>query len=60
MNDIYELIFDEKRETEILDLYEKVLELNDNITIHQTITISNSDLDTYKSELRIVNIDYEN
>ncbi len=60
MNDIYELIFDEKREKEILDLYEKVLELNNNITIHQTITISNSDLDTYKSELRIVNIDYEN
>ena len=60
MNDIYELIFDEKREKQILDLYEKVLELNNNITIHQTITISNSDLDTYKSELRIVNIDYEN
>ena len=60
MNDIYELIFDEKREKEILDLYEKVLELNNNITIHQTITISNSDLDTYKSELRIVYIDYEN
>ena len=60
MNDIYELIFDEKREKEILDLYEKVLELNNNITIHQTITISNNDLDTYKSELRIVNIDYEN
>jgi len=60
MNDIYELIFDEKREKEILDLYEQVLELNNNITIHQTITISNSDLDTYKSELRIVNIDYEN
>lgn len=60
MNDIYELIFDEKREKEKLDLYEKVLELNNNITIHQTITISNSDLDTYKSELRIVNIDYEN
>ena len=60
MNDIYELIFDEKREKEILDLYEQVLELNNNITIHQTITISNSDLDTYKSDLRIVNIDYEN